>query len=140
MANIKIPKAWEQLKIKPVEESTYTNRRTILKQLGVGSVGLAMTPLLTGCSTAESTVDPGRTEPTGSTGSGNSFTFDGMDALYPAQLNTKYSLDRAITDEYTATHYNNFYEFINPDDPNIYNTYKYIKAFETSDWKVQVFG
>ena len=141
MVNIKIPKPWESREIKPVDESIYLNRRKILKQLGLLTTGIAITPLLPGCS-IDSSVSPELPElpepPV--TNSGNSFTFDGMDAFYPADQNSKYTLDRAITDEFDATHFNNFYEFISPDDFNIYNTFKYISAFDTRDWQIRVSG
>ena len=73
-------------------------------------------------------------------GTGNNFTFEGMDELYPTALNPKYTLDRPVTLEQAAATYNNFYEFIHPDDPNIYNVFKYVGAFDTRDWQVEVTG
>lgn len=68
------------------------------------------------------------------------FTFRGMSDYFPAELNKKYTLDRPMTKEYDATHYNNFYEFISREDPNIYNVYKFIDKFDTSDWRFEVSG
>lgn len=73
-------------------------------------------------------------------GTGNNFTFEGMNELYPATLNPEYTLDRPVTLENAAATYNNFYEFIHPDDPNIYNVFKYVGAFDTRDWQVEVTG
>ncbi len=141
MANIRIPRSWESPEIKPVEESVYHNRRKILKQLGFLTTGIALTPLLPGCSSDAPGVTevPDTTEPP-TINTGNSFTFPGMENFYPAELNNKYTLDRTLTKEFDATHYNNFYEFIHPEDLNIYNTFKYISAFDTRDWQISVEG
>lgn len=134
MPNIKIPKPWEDRSIKPVEEKTYYDRREIIKQLGLITGGMMAAPLFSACKEDPPTFDTtiGTNE--------NNFTFDGMDDLYPATLNSAYTLDRPVTDEFTATHYNNFYEFIHPDDPNVYNVFKYIGAFDTRDWKIEIAG
>ncbi len=70
----------------------------------------------------------------------NNFTFEGIENFFPSKRNTKYELDREITDEYSATHNNNFYEFINRADRNIYNAYKYVDNFDNRDWKFEVNG
>ena len=137
MAHIKILKPWERQHLKPIEEKTYFNRREILKQLGFATGGLlAGSTILSAC---------GESEPTpqiqsGIGGTGNNFTFDGMDELYPATFNPEYTLDRPLTDQQAAATYNNFYEFIHPDDPNVYNVFKYIGPFDTRDWQVEVSG
>ncbi len=137
MANIKIPKIWDAPYIKPIEEQTYLNRRQILKQLGLVTGGLLSGPsLLFGCDSAGGSSNLIQEGPL----QDNNFTFSGMDALYPATRKEKYKIERPMTDEYDATHYNNFYEFISPDDPNIYNVYKYVGPFDTRDWDIQVSG
>jgi len=70
----------------------------------------------------------------------NHFTFDGIENYFPAERNIKYVLDREITDKYDATHTNNFYEFIDPSDQNIYNAYKFVAPFDNRDWKFTVEG
>jgi len=122
--------------LKPTEESTYWNRRETIKKLGLTTGAILSGPLLLqGCApgsskekqVAQQTLD-------------NNFTFDGIENFFPAELNPKYTLDRPITDEYIASHYNNFYEFIDRSDPNIYNAYKFVDKFDTRDWSFQVSG
>ena len=132
MTHIIRRKPWDGKGLKPVEERTYYSRREIIKQFGLVAGGIMATPFLSGCSEDENT---------GPANQGvNTFSFEGMDGFYPATLNPDYPLDRAITDERAATQYNNFYEFIHPEDPNIYNTYKYVQDFDTRDWKIEVSG
>ncbi len=139
MANLIFQKPWERQNLKPIDEETYYNRREILKQLGFVTGGvLAGQTLLSACGEL---VEPTAQVPSSTGGgTGNNFTFQGMDQLYPATLNTKYTLDRPITDAKAAATYNNFYEFINPDDGNVYNVFKYVSAFDTRDWQVEVSG
>ena len=132
MANYIKSKIWDGRIIKPTEENTYLNRREILKKLGLSAGALMVAPQLMACNTDSKTVAIPQTD--------NNFTFPGMAELYPAKANASYILDRGITKEYDATHYNNFYEFISPDDRNIYNAYKYTNAFDTRDWKIEVGG
>ncbi|MDH3649494.1 MAG: protein-methionine-sulfoxide reductase catalytic subunit MsrP [Saprospiraceae bacterium] len=135
MANIKIPKPWQDRYSRPIDENAYRNRRDILRDLGIVGAGLLGASLLTGCDKSSD-----NTGPETSIGS-NDFTFEGMDALYPATRNSAYTLDRSLSDPYDVTHYNNFYEFIHPDDEdNIKEIYKYINTFDTRDWKIEIGG
>ena len=141
MSNILIPKPWHESQIKPIEEKFYNNRRQIIKSLGLVTGGLLTGVGLSACvpkngkgtSNTVSAADEPVAEP-------NDFNFEGMNQYYPAKRNERYTLDRPITDEFDATHHNNFYEFISPTDQNIYNVYKYIKDFDNRDWKIEVSG
>lgn len=136
MANIRKKKPWEINGLKPTPESAYFNRRSILKKLGIATGGLLAAPLAFGACESVSSKSVKNTLQ-----ENNNFNFPGMMDLYPAEKNTKYKLvDRDATDEYTATHYNNFYEFISPSDRNIYNVYKFVDDFDTRDWKIEVEG
>ncbi|MDW7690538.1 protein-methionine-sulfoxide reductase catalytic subunit MsrP [Flammeovirgaceae bacterium SG7u.111] len=139
MANIIFPKPWEQNGLKPTEESTYNNRRQIIKKLGLASIGVMASPMLLANCTGK--------KPAGEVAAtaqkalqDNNFTFPGMLDLYPAKRNERYKIERPLTEEYDATHYNNFYEFIHPKDSNIYNVYKYVDDFDTRDWSFEVKG
>ncbi len=144
MAYIKTIKPWERQHLKPVDENTYFNRRKILKDLGIVTGGLLAGPsILSACGeliAVDPQVQSSPQIPTSTGATGNNFTFEGMDALYPATFNPRYNLDRPLTDPKAAATYNNFYEFIHPDDPNIYNVFKYVGDFDTRDWRVQVTG
>ena len=132
MANIILPKAWERIGGKATSENIYYNRRDILKQMGIIGGGLLAGASLSSCNNeiVGTEIEKRNLD----------FTFEGMEDFYPATRNSKYFLDREQTDEYTATHYNNFYEFIHPEDPNIYNSYRYVSGFDTSDWTIEVTG
>ena len=138
MANYIASRIWDGKKIKPISESNYHSRREIIKSLGLATAGVIAAPsLLAAC-------DPPRAESksiiTQQGDCKNCFSFEGMDKFYPAEKNAKYKLDRELSKEYDATHYNNFYEFIDRSDPNIYNVYKFIDPFDTRDWKIEVSG
>ena len=136
MANIHLKKPWEINGLKATPEEAYYNRREILKKLGIVTGGLLAAPLaVSACEPVSNKAGAASLQDVD-----NNFTFPGMMDLYPADRNGRYKLDRDITDEYTATHYNNFYEFISPSDRNIYNVFKFVDPFDTRDWKIEVKG
>jgi len=126
MFNIINPKPWVQ---KVTNEEVYRNRREVLKGLGLLGIGsfLASSTLA-----ADMGINLSQSD--------NSFRFAGQGDYYPAERNQKYKLDRPITDKYLSTHQNNFYEFIHPKDPNIYNAHKYVDDFDNRDWSFEVSG
>lgn len=127
MPSIHIPKAWSSRSIRPIEEKDYHNRRQFIKELGLLGIGTLAAPSLLAKKRYRQEGAP-------------SFTFEGQEAYYPAKRNERYPLDRKMTKEIVAARYNNFYEFIHPNDPNIYNVYKYVDNFDTSDWMIKVGG
>lgn len=141
MANIIIPKAWQIRGLRPTEESDYYNRREILKRLGIATGGLlAAAPLINACSPAaeKKAVEEVTEKPMAA--KGGDFTFEGMDQYFPAARNEKYTIDRPLTAEEIATTHNNFYEFITPGDPDIYNVHEHVDLFDTSEWEIEVTG
>jgi len=134
MSNIIIPKPWQRIQKQFTERSLYLTRRKVLKKLGFAGGGLLLSPLIVqACAKSNGTSQEVQT-------ADNTFSFEGMDKLYPAQQNKAYPVKRPMTEKYLATHQNNFYEFINPKDPNIYNAYKYTSDFDTRDWSFEVSG
>jgi sulfoxide reductase catalytic subunit YedY len=105
---IKKPRGWELPERDATPESVYFGRRKLIKGMGfLGMEALA--------SQAMAAVDPD---------------------LYPADRNTKYTLDRPITSEANATGYNNFYEFT-LDKQRVRDL---VGRFETEPWKIEVKG
>jgi sulfoxide reductase catalytic subunit YedY len=105
---IKKPKGWEIPEREATPESVYFGRRKLIKGMGfLGMQALA--------SQAMAAIAPD---------------------LYPAERNTRYTLDRPITPEAAATGYNNFYEFT-LDKPRVRDL---VGRFETEPWKVEVKG
>ena len=138
MAYYKTKKAWQIDGLHPTPEKVYYQRRAILKKLGIITGGLlGSNALLTGCVQKPNEEKANQRE---TAITGNHFDFKGMAGMYPAKKNGKYKLDRPLTEEYHATHKNNFYEFISRQDPNIYNVYKFVSDFDNRDWKIEVSG
>jgi sulfoxide reductase catalytic subunit YedY len=81
-------------------EPVYLNRRRLLAALGLGTAILAAPALVRG---------PGQEQPADAAGPVEQP--DPTASLYPVPRNTRYVLDRGLTDEHFPTTYNNFYEF-----------------------------
>jgi methionine sulfoxide reductase catalytic subunit len=92
---IKVKRGWEVPESRATPEGAFTNRRALLKAMGMGTLiaaGAAL-PL------ARSIASNGPAEP------------DPSASFYPVKRNPKYSVDRPITDAKYSTNYNNFYEY-----------------------------
>lgn len=120
MAYVHIPRGWEIPEREAVSEEAYLNRREFIKKLGLAGIGA--TGLLSGADRALAFYDDTRSTATGE--------------LYPAKRNSKYVLDRPLTDERVAAHYNNFYEFTT-DKPRVAEL---VANFKTHPWTVEVTG
>jgi len=130
MPAIKAPKGWEIPERLATPESSYLNRRKILKRLGfsaLGAAGLCWTygemnaPLAFGFNAERDLESFIPKSPTSS--------------LYPAKRNPAFKLDRHITNELVAATYNNFYEFSLKKE-----VWKHIQGFETRPWQIEVGG
>ena len=105
-------KPWESSSIKPTDENIYFNRRKAIKRIGLVTGGIYLSSTILSCRKASSQKE--NPLKTNQQPLSNSFSFSGMDDLYPSKRNDNYELDRELTEERYATHHNNFYEFINP--------------------------
>src|SRR5712691_10641699 len=81
-------RAWELRESEATPEDVFLGRRRLLKGMAAGSI---LAPALF------ASVAGAEEDPTAS--------------LYPAKQNSRYTLDRPLTDEKLVTSYNNFYEF-----------------------------
>jgi len=134
MSNILIPKPGQLKYSQLTEEKNYHNRREVLKKLGLTAGAVLVGPyIMSRAGKSALSNDRFLQED-------NRFNFAGMEEYYPAKRTEKYILDRPITEEYLATHKNNFYEFIHPKDSNIYNAYKYVDKFDNREWDFRVSG
>ncbi len=140
MSNIIIPKGWQISGLKPIEETTYYNRRQIIKKLGIASGGMMAFSALAACSKGQKQQEQPAAEAPAVAGKSNSFTFQGIDNYFPAKRNEQYTIDRPLTAEEIATTHNNYYEFITPGDPDIYNVHEHVDQFDTSNWVIEVAG
>jgi len=111
MANIIIRPDWHipESSITPINE--YHNRRSFVKQLGLGA-GVAGLSL---ADTLEAAAAP---------------------KLYPAKRNAKYSPKVVLTNKAWATGYNNFYEFTTSKEQVRF----LVDKFKTNPWQVEVSG
>ncbi|NND71457.1 MAG: protein-methionine-sulfoxide reductase catalytic subunit MsrP [Rhodothermales bacterium] len=110
MANIIIPPGWQSKDSESTSRSAYDSRRTFIKTLGLGSIGV-----IGGWSYACSDEDRIREvvrvadRPDGPLGT---IPQDAPRAGLPADRNTLYKVgEREISDRIAASSYNNFYEF-----------------------------
>ncbi|MDA0702267.1 MAG: protein-methionine-sulfoxide reductase catalytic subunit MsrP [Proteobacteria bacterium] len=102
----RIRRGWELPESAATPESIYHERRSLVKALAAGPILLAGGGLLVGCD------DPDQTASSMSPVSrAHAAETDPTAELYPVPRNETYTVERAITDEESATTYNNFYEF-----------------------------
>ncbi len=97
---IRIKKSWEIPERDATPEHMYWNRRRFLTAAGAAGVGLLGLDGLRVRAADDGNAGGKSSEPPG-----------GKKSIYPARQNPAFTLDRPITDENTATSYNNFYEF-----------------------------
>ncbi len=121
MAHIRVRRGWELPEREAMPESAFLNRREFIKKIGMGSIGGAS--VLAGANQALAWFT-------------TLHIASGVADLYPAKRNTKYVLDRPLTDERFATRYNNFYEFTT-DKPRVADL---VGNFKTHPWTVEVTG
>ncbi len=129
MANLIIKQGWELPENLATSEDVYVNRRDFLKRMGF--TGLGAWALTLGCFNSNSEAGPSpvlkdvkstipRPQP----------------PFYPAERNSRYSVDRPISTEEVAASYNNFYEFTTDKG----NVWRLAENLEIEPWKVEVTG
>ncbi len=124
---IKIKKGWELPESAATPESTFLNRRKLIKGLAAGSAFSIAGGLVAGCD--------GESTQTAQAASDTTAEEDPSAKLYPVQRNLRYRLDRDITDEELATTYNNYYEF-----GSSKNIWKKAQALPLRPWMVKIDG
>lgn len=124
---IKIPKGWEIPESEVTPESIYMNRRKFL--VSMGTAGAYTLALLSGCTRFGDNgpeIKPLSAWPLS----------EAEAAIYPAQRNLNFTLDRSLTQESVAARFNNFYEFSSDKD----DVWKKVDRFETHPWQIEVTG
>ncbi|MBI4515928.1 MAG: protein-methionine-sulfoxide reductase catalytic subunit MsrP [Deltaproteobacteria bacterium] len=123
MVAIRIARAWELPERVATPEPVFLDRRQFLKTAGATSLAL-----LGACAgNGESTAGPPASAPQSAS--------TAITGLFPAARNSRFSLDRPLTDEHAAGHYNNFYEFT-PDK----DVYKFTGNFHPWPWQIEATG
>ena len=127
MVSIHIPRPWETPERLVTPEAAYLDRRRFLQALGLASGAL----LLGSCARAQEQPSNRASGPFTKTDFPGA---PGLD-LYPGRSNANYKVDRPLTDEATASKFNNFYEFSMQKD-----VYKYVRDYKPYPWTVEVGG
>lgn len=123
MANILTRHGWLIRESDATPEAIFTARRRLLKAAGLLALGLAGGATL-GCSPPKDAAVVGAQEnPPGAN-------------LYPAPRNSRFTLDRPLTDENYAASYNNFYEFSTFKG----GVYKKSARLRTHPWQIEITG
>lgn len=111
-------------------ESAWLDRRTLLKRLGLGTIGAAA--WMSGC-------DPASVDAQSESANWRPINLPGGNpnaGLYPAKRNPAYVLDRSLTREKETATYNNYYEF----STNKGIIWQLAQDFRTRPWEVKVTG
>ena len=119
---IRKKRGWEIPESQATPESVFQSRRRLIKGLAAGPLILGAGTLLSACKEdsmqAMAAVDE-----------------DPSAGLYPVERNTRYTLDRAITDPDLATTYNNYYEF-----GSSKNIWRYAQELPIRPWTISFTG
>ncbi|MGH7873423.1 MAG: protein-methionine-sulfoxide reductase catalytic subunit MsrP [Candidatus Binatia bacterium] len=114
---------WEISERAVTPEAVFRQRRQLLKAAGLFGLGVA-SGFCVGCGPAADAARIGAQE-----------SPPGAD-LYPAQRNSRFTLDRPITAEAYPASYNNFYEFSSFKS----RVYKNAAPFKTRPWQIEIAG
>ena len=117
---IKTLRAWEIPENVATSEQDYLNRREFLKRAGIGAAAL-----VTGMNRWAGTYTLDQSQ-----------VSEKIQSALPAPRNTAFTLDRPVTEEYAATHYNNFYEFTT-DKPRVAER---VDKFKIFPWQIEISG
>ena len=116
---IKRGREWEINQREVTDEALFLNRRSFVKSITAGAI---LAPSMVGFgSNANAKKKKMEIDPTAS--------------LYPVRRNDRYKVKRAISDEYDATTYNNFYEF-----GSHKSIYRAAEALKTRPWTISIDG
>jgi sulfoxide reductase catalytic subunit YedY len=126
MPSIHIPRGWEIPEREATPEHLFLSRRKFLKAVGLASAGV----VLLGCGQSR------EEKKTFAQELQQSESVSPTKDLYPAKRNTKYVLDRPLSDETVAGQYNNFYEFTEVKD----RVHQLVGKFQTRPWQLEVTG
>ena len=121
---IKIKRGWEIPESAATPESLILNRRAVLK--GMGAIGGAV---------AASALTAGALPGVAQAAHDESGDDDPSAGLYPVAENKAYTLDRPLSPEKIATHYNNYYEFGSQKE-----IYQLAQELPIRPWTIEVGG
>jgi len=123
MSNIIIPPGWRIPEREATPEHIFANRRRFLRTMGLGAIALGTI----GCRAGDDHRAPAA--------AAAALPNPNLD-LYPARRNSQYTVDRPLTDESIAAHYNNFYEFSETKE----RVSELVGGFQTRPWDLEITG
>lgn len=121
MPYIKTPKEWEIPESQVTSESDYINRRKFIKDLGIASASALLLSSSTACAQkkgVERQLEPFQAQ------------------KLAVENNTRFTVERPITDEVVAATYNNYYEFTSSKS----TVWKRVDKFRTRPWEIEISG
>lgn len=135
---VKRKRGWEIPAARVTPQSIYLNRREVVRNLGLGAIGLAA-----GCylsvdqrsATGDGGADAGPSNDSAS--SVDIALNDAGQPLYPAPRNALYQVaERPLTPENLGTRFNNYYEFTTSKD----RVWQAVGQFKLRPWTIEVDG
>ena len=121
MPYIKTPQEWEIPESQVTPESDYIDRRKFIKDLGIASASALLLSSSTACAQkkgVEKQLEPFQAQ------------------KLAVENNTRFTVERPITDEVVAATYNNYYEFTSSKS----TVWKRVDKFITRPWEVEISG
>lgn len=121
MTYIKTPQEWEIPENQVTPESDYIDRRKFIKDLGIASASALLLSSSTACAQkkgVEKQLEPFQAQ------------------KLAVENNTRFTVERPITDEVVAATYNNYYEFTSSKS----TVWKRVDKFITRPWEVEISG
>lgn len=121
MPYIKTPQEWEIPESQVTPESDYIDRRKFIKDLGIASASALLLSSSTACAQkkgVEKQLEPFQAQ------------------KFAVENNTRFTVERPITDEVVAATYNNYYEFTSSKS----TVWKRVDKFITRPWEVEISG
>ena len=121
MPYIKTPQEWEIPESQVTPESDYVNRRKFIKDLGIASASALLLSSSTACAQkkgVEKQLEPFQAQ------------------KLAVENNTRFTVERPITDEVVAATYNNYYEFTSSKS----TVWKRVDKFITRPWEIEISG
>ena len=129
MSFLRIPRGWDTIPESQVtSESTFRDRRSVLKKLGLSGVGVL--GFLASGARAQ------KAEASGPDGHVPEYWSRKWADLFPAARNEGFRRSRSLTDERLFTGYNNFYEF----SLRKGRVKELVGPFQTHPWEVEIAG
>ena len=125
---IRRKKGWELSEAAATPQACYVDRRRLLAGMGIGGLILAAPAALQRVGAGPDAASRTALLP-------RAAIDDPSEELYPAPGNTRYEVDRPITDEKHATTYNNFYEFGSHKE-----IYREAQELRVRPWEVRIDG